>query len=50
MSKSERDAIITKLLEDEEFKEDLIDTAILKLREDEPSRPLSEYLAGKENQ
>jgi hypothetical protein len=45
MPKKEREAIIEKLLAETEFMEDLFDSVILKQRENEPSRPLEEYLA-----
>ena len=45
MPKKERNAVIDKLLTDNEFMEDLIDISIIKQRENEPSRPLDEYLA-----
>ncbi len=49
MSKKQRNAIIDKLLHDKEFKEDLFDIAIIKQRENEPSRSLDEYLAERNN-
>ncbi|HEX9974342.1 MAG TPA: hypothetical protein VGD14_19895 [bacterium] len=45
MSKKERSAIVDRLVNDREFIEDLIDIAIIKQRENEPSRSLDEYLA-----
>ncbi len=48
LSKKERQSIVERLLKDSEFSEDLIDIAILKQREDEPSRPLENYLLERE--
>jgi hypothetical protein len=45
MSKKERNAVIDRLLTDNEFMEDLIDISIIKQREHEPSRSLDDYLA-----
>lgn len=45
LPKSERAAVVERLLQDPEFREDLIDIALINQRRDEPSRPLSEYLA-----
>lgn len=45
MPKKERNAVIDKLLTDNEFMEDLIDISIIKQRENEPSRSLDKYLA-----
>jgi len=45
LSKRERQFVIEKLLEDPEFREDLIDIAIIEQRRKEPSRPLEDYLA-----
>ncbi len=45
LSKKEREAIVERLLRDEEFMEDLIDIVILEERQNEPSRSLDEYLA-----
>ena len=47
MSKKEKDAVIKKLLSDNDFMEDLIDIAIIKQRKNEPSRLLDEYVAEK---
>ena len=44
LPKREREAVVEKLLGDKEFKEDLIDIAIIEQRRDEPSRSLDEYL------
>ena len=45
LSKKERAVIMERLLADSEFREDLIDLAILKQRAKEPSRSIDEYLA-----
>jgi hypothetical protein len=45
LSKSERKAVINRLLEDPELREDLIDIAIIEERKGEPHRPFREYLA-----
>lgn len=48
LPKKERQSIVERLLNDSEFSEDLIDIAILKQRENEPSKPIEDYLAEKE--
>ncbi len=50
MSKKEREATVDKFLTDKEFMEDLIDTVILNQRENEPSRPLEQYLADRQKE
>lgn len=45
LPKKEKDAVIEKFLEEQEFLEDLIDLAIIEQRKTEPSRSLDEYLA-----
>ena len=45
LSKKEREAVVERLLRDEEFMEDLIDSVILEQRQKESSRSLDEYLA-----
>ena len=47
LPKKERLSVIERLLKDKEFKEDLIDIAILEQRREERSRPLADYLAEK---
>ena len=44
LEKKEKDAILEKIIEDDEFREDLLDIAIIKKRRKESSRPLNEYL------
>lgn len=41
----DRDAVFERLLEDRQFREDLLDLATIEQRRKEPSRPLREYLA-----
>ena len=48
LSKAERKAVITRLLEDENLREDILDIALIRQRQGEPSRPLHEYLAVRE--
>jgi uncharacterized protein YbaA (DUF1428 family) len=45
LSKAEREAVIARLLEDPRLREDIIDIALIRQREGEPSRPFREYLA-----
>ena len=45
LSKKEREQILTRLLEDEEFREDVLDITLYESRKDEPSRPFRDYLA-----
>ena len=45
LPKKAREAVVEKMLSDEEFLEDLIDTVIIEQRRKEPSRNLDEYLA-----
>lgn len=45
LSKKERAAIVERLLADRQFREDLIDLAILDQRAKEPSRSLDDHLA-----
>ncbi|MCK4353596.1 hypothetical protein KAW65_09360 [candidate division WOR-3 bacterium] len=49
LQKKERQSVIERLLKDTEFREDLIDMAILEQRREESSRPLEDYLAEKKN-
>jgi hypothetical protein len=43
--KKTREAVVDEMLSDKEFREDLMDTAIIEQRRKEPSRPLEQYLA-----
>jgi len=45
LSKAEREAVISRLMEEPELREDILDIAIFEQRKDEPSRPFREYLA-----
>ncbi len=45
LSKTERDMVIARLLEDPELREDILDLALIQQRRGEPSRPFREYLA-----
>ncbi len=45
LSKAEREAIIARLLEDAQLREDILDLAFLRRRQDASTRPLREYLA-----
>lgn len=45
LSKAEREAVISRLLEDASLREDILDLAIIRQRQEEPSRPFREYLA-----
>ena len=45
LSKAEKKAVITRLLEDESLREDILDIALIQKRQGESSRPFSEYLA-----
>jgi hypothetical protein len=45
LSKAEKKAVITRLLEDESLREDILDIALIQQRQGESSRPFSEYLA-----
>jgi hypothetical protein len=45
LSKAEREAVISRLLEDPEVREDILDLITIYQRQAEPSRPFREYLA-----
>jgi hypothetical protein len=45
LSEAEREAVIARLLEDPQLREDILDLAIIRQRQGEPSRPFTEYLA-----
>jgi hypothetical protein len=47
LSKKERDAVVARFLKEKNFREDLIDIAILEERQREPSRSLDEYLTAR---
>lgn len=44
LSRKERDAVIARLLEDPDLREDILDLITIYQRRDEPSRPFREYL------
>jgi hypothetical protein len=48
LKKTEREAVIERLLRDRQFREDLLDIAIIEQRRGGPGRPLREYLASRE--
>ncbi|MBM3149181.1 MAG: hypothetical protein FJ008_01985 [Chloroflexi bacterium] len=45
LSRSEREAVIARLLEDTKLREDILDLITIYQRQREPSRPFREYLA-----
>jgi len=45
LPRKEQQLIVQKLLQDQEFVEDLLDIAVIEPRRSKPSRPLEEYLA-----
>jgi hypothetical protein len=45
LSKSQKQEIIKRLLEDPQIREDILDLAIISQRKEEPSRPFREFLA-----
>lgn len=45
LSKAEKEAVINRLLEDTDLREDILDLAVIKQRQGETSRPFREYLA-----
>ena len=45
LSKAEKKAVIARLLEDDELREDILDLALIQQRKGESSRPFREYLA-----
>ena len=47
LSKAEREVVIARLLEDPELREDILDLALMKERQGEPSRNFREYLTEK---
>ncbi len=44
LPKKAREAVVDKMLGDKEFREDLMDAAIIEQRRNEPSRALEDYL------
>ena len=47
LSKAERKTVVNRLLEDPKMREDILDLALIRQRQGEPSRPFREYLAEK---
>ena len=45
LSKAEKRAVITRLLEDDSLREDILDLALIQKRQGESSRPFRDYLA-----
>ena len=45
LSKAEKKAVIARLLDDESLREDILDLAIIRERQGEPSRPYRDYVA-----
>jgi len=45
LSKAEKEAVIARLLEDPQLREDILDLAVIQQRQGEPSRPFRDYLA-----
>ena len=45
LTKAEKKAVIARLLEDDELREDILDLALIEQRKGESSRPFREYLA-----
>jgi len=45
LSKAEREAVISRLLEDTGLREDILDLTLIEKRKGEPSRPFREYLS-----
>jgi len=49
LSSPEQRSVVERLLQDRDFREDLVDIALIENRRDEPSRPLREYLAERQH-
>ncbi len=47
LPRNEREQVVKRLLDDEEFMQDLMDIAVIRQRRRERSRPLKDYLAGR---
>jgi hypothetical protein len=45
LPKKERQAVLARITDDDELREDLLDLAVLAQRRNEPSRPFREFLA-----
>ena len=48
LPKKAREAVVDKMLSDKEFREDLMDAAIIEQRRKEPSRPLKDYISDRQ--
>jgi hypothetical protein len=48
LSKADKKAVISRLLEDESLREDILDIVLIQQRHGESSRPFREYLAVRE--
>jgi hypothetical protein len=48
LSKAEKNVVISRLLEDESLREDILDVVLIKQRQGETARPFREYLAVRE--
>lgn len=44
LSKAEKEAVIARLLEDPQLREDILDLALIQQRQGEPSSPFRDYL------
>jgi hypothetical protein len=47
LSRAERKAVIARLLDDEDLREDILDIALIRKRQAEPGRSFREYLSEK---
>jgi hypothetical protein len=47
LPKEQRQTVLERITEDEEFREDLLDLTVFADRRNEPSRPFRDYLAEK---
>ena len=47
LPEAEKKAVITRLLENESLREDILDIVLIQQRQGESSRPFREYLAGR---
>jgi hypothetical protein len=45
LSRREKKALLSRLMDDPELREDILDIAVIRERQDEPARPFREYLA-----
>jgi len=47
LSRAEKKAVISRLLEDESLRRDILDLALIRERQEETTRPFREYVAEK---